>query len=1168
IQDKVDSLTQQWKNLSDQSEERERWLTKLLALADRFWQDLADLSATLYDTQQIVMEGEPPAADTDSIRQTLSTMQNLREEIDSLQCDLDTLGILGMELMSACGDTDKPDVTKSMDELYCTWNNISKVWTERCTKLEETLESVQEHHTVYLRMLGWLDSAETRISDEFLVGVDLETVKQQLSDLKDFKRELYQQKVEVESLNHRTLSSLHKLCGETQREEIQGPLATFRERWDRLEGEIVNRQHQLESALLGLGQFQHTLDELFSWLAHTAKVLEAQRPISIDLQTCEIELAKHKVLQNDVTSHVRTVESVTQAGQDLLESSPGDNAESLESKLAELSERWEVVRSETMRRQLELENNLSQVQDVTMEMQDLLQWLEHVDLRLSSSKPVWGLPETAKEKLSIHLELCKEMDSKLYAYNDVRDTMHRLLANKDVPRGSNTEHSLNILEQKWECVHGKVQDRKAKLSEGVTIGTEFQSCAQELLRWMTQTEENLSALPPPSLLLDTASEQIQRHRLWLAEVNSYSEKLSAMEAMAIRLKDFSRKQDCTVIQNLLLTVRDRWATVSQHITERGRALEEAKKRAKQTNSKNEAKMKEEIPLTPRRCHYNPHRKSFKEFQKMVRSKRPMYEATLKSGRSLREKAQLPEDHQPLEDQLGELRDKWDTVCAKAMESIRQHKLEEALLFSGKFTDTLQALMDWLYRAEPQLSEEMPVGGDRDLVTNLIEKHKVFQKELGKRTGCIKTLKRSARDLARGTSADSQWLQEQMEELEARWETVCRLSVSKQARLEAALRQAEEFHSLVQSFLERLSESERTLKFGVVPEEEEALGEFQKLHQEFMKILDCQQMELECITSLGEEILSSCHPDSVIAIKSWVSITKTRFQEVMTWAGQQDERVQSALHMLAAEREDVDRLMDWMAAAEESLTLRDQEPLPDDMISTEELITQHMIFMEELTQKQPEVEKVTRSCKRKTTRENQATPTRRTSSKRRSVVKSQPAQQVPLTHLEAECPRLNQLLNRWQQLWFLALDRQCRLQGQLQGLRELEEFASFDFGVWRKRYMQWISHMKSRMLDVFRNIDRDQDGRISQQEFVENVLASKFPTNSLEMTAVANIFDINGDGFIDYYEFVSTLHPSRDPFKRSADADTIQDEVNRQVAQCNCPKQFQVEQVSSNRYRVS
>lgn len=55
---------------------------------------------------------------------------------------------------------------------------------------------------------------------------------------------------------------------------------------------------------------------------------------------------------------------------------------------------------------------------------------------------------------------------------------------------------------------------------------------------------------------------------------------------------------------------------------------------------------------------------------------------------------------------------------------RQHKLEEALLFSGRFTDALQALNDWLYRAEPQLAEDVPVGGDKDTVNNLIDKHKV------------------------------------------------------------------------------------------------------------------------------------------------------------------------------------------------------------------------------------------------------------------------------------------------------------------------------------------------------------------------------------------------------------------------------------------------------------
>lgn len=54
---------------------------------------------------------------------------------------------------------------------------------------------------------------------------------------------------------------------------------------------------------------------------------------------------------------------------------------------------------------------------------------------------------------------------------------------------------------------------------------------------------------------------------------------------------------------------------------------------------------------------------------------------------------------------------------------------------------------------------------------------------------------------------------------------------------------------------------------------------------------------------------------------------------------------------------------------------------------------------------------------------------------------------------------------------------------------MEEFANFDFNIWRKRYIQWISHLKSRILDVFRSIDRDQDGRISHKEFVDYVLAS-------------------------------------------------------------------------------
>ncbi|XP_051999453.1 microtubule-actin cross-linking factor 1, isoforms 6/7 [Xyrauchen texanus] len=1171
FQEQVFTLSSRWKEAQKQAQEKENWLLNVMDLAVRFWNDVNDVTAGLNDAQQAVLDLNSNRSDSETIRQSLETMQTLREDIDSLQGDLDILGILGMELMSACGDTDKPDVTKSLDELYCTWNNLSKIWTECNSKLKECLQMALQYQDNMQGLFEWLKSAELKSTEEFSVSSDLGSVKEQLYDLKEFKRELYQKKIEIEILNHRFVC---RLSPGTERPGSISPLCDFRQRWDSLESETVSRQHQLECALLGLGQFQNTLDELHTWLSHTADLLKASQPISIDLQTCEIELAKHKVLRNDVMSHVHTVDTLNQAGRSLLESGAGDSSHVLQTRLEQLNERWEFVRCETERRQLELENNLSQVQDVTMEIQDLLQWLEHTDLRLSSSKTVWGMPDSANERLNAHLELCNEMDSKMYAYANVCNAIHRMLEGSDVARGSSTEHSLCILEQKWSSVYAQMQERKAKLTEGLGLAKEFNRNVQDMLTKMAKCEETINTLPAPSFILDTISSQLQEHRMLVSEVQSYSERKTSMENAATCLSELCRKEDCDVVQNLIMTVQDRYRKLLQHTTERGKTLEDVKRHSKQfseswhllvdwmTEVEQTLDTHKEIAVSQEEI--KKQLAEQKQFQKLLRSKRPMYEACLKSGRSLLEKAQSPEDTQHLESMVSELRDSWDTISGKSSE--RQHKLEEALLFSGRFADALQALNDWLYRAEPQLADDVPVCGEKDLVNNLIDKHKVFQRELGKRASCIRTLKRSVRDLTRSSTADAHWLQEQMEELEGRWEAVCKLSVSKQARLEAALQQAEEFDGMIHSFLDHLADVERVLKYGVLPEEEEALLAFRTRHQESRSSLNGQQMMLENISKLGEEILSSCHPDTIITIKSWISISKTRYEEVQMWAKQQAERIHSMLSALEAERKEVQKLLDWISSSEESLSLKEQETLPEDIELTAELITQHLVFMDEMKGKVPEVENATKSCKHKLVPKQQVSPSRKGPTKRRDIVKPQSSVPLPLEKLDPQTPLMCQLVSHWQKLWLLAHSRQCKLEENLQKLKELEEFANFDFNIWRKRYMQWISHLKSRILDVFRTIDRDQDGRISHKEFIDNVLASKFPTNSLEMTAVANIFDVNGDGYIDYYEFVSALHPSRDPYRKTIDADQINDEVSRQVSQCNCPKRFQVEQISANRYR--
>nr|XP_014437050.1 microtubule-actin cross-linking factor 1-like isoform X7 [Pelodiscus sinensis] len=334
----------------------------------------------------------------------------------------------------------------------------------------------------------------------------------------------------------------------------------------------------------------------------------------------------------------------------------------------------------------------------------------------------------------------------------------------------------------------------------------------------------------------------------------------------------------------------------------------------------------------------------------------------------------------------------------------------------------------------------------------------------------------------------------------------------------------------------------------------------------MKKVEEKRADVNAAVGMGEVILAECHPDCITTIKHWITIIRARFEEVLTWAKQHQQRLETALSELVANAELLEELLSWIQWAETTLIQRDQEPMPQYIDQVKALISEHQSFMEEMTRKQPDVDWVTKTYKRKATEPAHGTFMEKSRSNSISLSQTALPAMPVFSQSEAKNPRINQLSARWQQVWLRALERQRKLNDTLDRLEELKEFANFDFDIWRKKYMRWMNHKKSRVMDFFRRIDKDQDGKITRQEFIDGILASKFPTTKLEMTAVADIFDQDGDGYIDYYEFVAALHPSKDAYRPTTDADKIEDEVTRQVAQCKCAKRFQVEQIGENKYR--
>ncbi|XP_039751273.1 uncharacterized protein LOC120627239 isoform X23 [Pararge aegeria] len=1238
IRNKLDKLNKLWAEVQKASSERGQSLDSALEVARKFWKQLETVMAALGELADALAAQPPPAAQPSAIQAQQVALQEIRHEIDHTKPEVEKARKTGSTLMSICGEPEKPEVKKHMEDLDSAWDNITALYARREENLIDAMEKAMEFHDTLKNLLAFLDKAEDKFSRMGALGSDIDAVKRQIAQLASFKQEVDPHMVKVEALNRSLTRQAAELTERTSSEQavaIKQPLSEVNARWAALLRGMVERQQQLERALLRLGQLQHALRDTLAWIKHTSDTLDTLTPVAGDPQILEVELAKLKVLVNDIAAHQASVDTLNEAGAQIVQQGTGsDEAGETAEKLATLNRKWRELQQKARDRQAELEDALREAQSFNAEIGDLLSWLSEVDSVIAASKPVGGLPETATEQLERFMEVYKEIEANRPKVEAVLQQGQEYIKRQDKPNLTSQLHlNLKNLKSRWDNVTSRASDKKIKLEIALKEATEFHDALQAFVDWLTSAEKTLTNAKSVSRVMETLLTQVEEHKAFQKEVSTHRETMLQLDKKGTHLKYFSQKQDVILIKNLLVSVQHRWERVVSKAAERTRALDHGLKEAKefndmwtnlmnwlgdteqqldQLNSETTVNDPDKIKLR-----LNKHR----EFQKALAAKQPVYDQTSKVGKQLKDKA--PKSDEPvLRNMLTDLKTKWTTVCSKAVD--RQRKLEEALLYSGQFKDAMSALLDWLQKQEKELFAESPVHGDLDTVMALIEQHKQFEEDLHSREQQMQSVLRTGKDLeATVPPEDATHIRKQCSELKKAWDTVQSLSEKKAHRLELALKEAERLHKSVNMLLEWLSDAETKLRFsGQLPEGEQETQQQLRDHERFARELTEKQKDKDDTIALAHSILSKAHPDAVTVIKHWITIIQSRWDEVWQWAMQRGGKLETHLQSLKDLDLVLEELLQWLTGLETTLMTLEAESLPESIELLEGLIEDHKDLMEHTQKRQNEVDRVCKAYQVKSQSQGRESTPRKVSAKiatkgtpsrgsqhdlhrersvspdyygsrrYRSRIHSRsrrgsrvsPGRDSPDRHLphygprfppkgskgaepEFRSPRVKQLWDKWRTVWLLAWERQRRLHERLAHLKELQRVSNFSWDDWRKRFLKFMNHKKSRLTDLFRKMDKDNNGLISRNEFIDGIINTKFDTSRLEMGAVADLFDRNGIGLIDWEEFIAALRPDwverRGP---PSDADKIHDEVKRLVMLCTCRQKFRVFQVGEGKYR--
>ncbi|XP_033233370.1 microtubule-actin cross-linking factor 1 isoform X42 [Drosophila pseudoobscura] len=1202
IKAKLEKLNNLWNDVQKATKKRGSSLDDILSVAEPFWKQLNSVMKTLKDLEETLSCQEPPAAQPQDIKKQQVALQEIRHEIDQTKPEVEQVRRHGSNLMNMCGEPDKPEVKKHIEDLDNAWDNITALYAKREENLIDAMEKAMEFHETLQNLLKFLTKAEDKFGHLGPVGSDIDAVKRQIEQLKSFKDEVDPHMVEVEALNRQAVELTERTSPE-QAASIREPLSVVNRRWESLLRGMVDRQKQLEHALLHLGQFQHALNELLVWIDRTDGTLDQLKPIPGDPQLLEVELAKLKVLANDIQAHQNSVDTLNDAGRQLIETEKGSvEASTTQEKLRKLNNEWKQLLQKASDRQHELEEALREAHGYISEVQDILGWLGDVDAVIGASKPVGGLPETATEQLERFMEVYNELDENRPKVETIQAQGQEYIKRQNQMKvsSSNLQHTLRTLKQRWDAVVSRASDKKIKLEIALKEATEFHDTLQAFVEWLTQAEKQLSNADAVSRVLETIQAQMEEHKVLQKDVSTHREAMLLLDKKGTHLKYFSQKQDVILIKNLLVSVQHRWERVVSKAAERTRALDHGYKEAREFNDAWSGMMQylqeteqvldqiiEEATASKEPQKIKKYIAKLKETHRQLAAKQTVYDGTMRTGKNLMERA--PKGDRPVLDKmLLELKEQWTRVWSKSIE--RQRKLEEALLLSGQFSDALGELFEWLKKAKSRLNENGPVHGDLETVQGLCEHHKHIEQDLQKRAAQMQGVLKTGRDLER--SGNNPEVGRQLDELQSIWEEVKSAVGKRGERLEVALVDAEKLNARVQALFDWLDHAEHKLRYAKnAPDDEKVSREMMDIHIEFMKDLRVRESEKTETFEYAEDIIGKAYPDAIPIIKNWLSIIQQRWEEVRQWAINRESKLGLHLQSLKDLDDNIEELLAWLTGLEGTLLNLKHEQLPDEIPPVEKLIEDHKEFMENTARRQTEVD---RACKprqlppgaRKPSRSgktpvfkgsrdqglnarkgSRVTPTRDTPDRDRLPhygPRFSPSSTGP--ELEFRSPRAKLLWTKWRDVWMLSWERQRLLNDHLLYLKDVERARNFSWDDWRKRFLKYMNHKKSRLTDLFRKMDKDNNGMIPRDVFIDGILNTKFDTSGLEMKAVADLFDRNGEGLIDWQEFIAALRPDWQERKPANDSDKIHDEVKRLVMLCTCRQKFRVFQVGEGKYR--